>query len=134
MIDLGYAGAQIHPVLASRWANSLKSKATFVMVANSGYLPSRVNFACRVTKTTTDSSVDLISVLESYARNREGLRERMGDDFAKGHGRATGGSISVAEFEELVEVMGFGAKVAAIPQKKVNTLEKFGFTSTSNRT
>ncbi|KAJ0323734.1 hypothetical protein COL5a_008093 [Colletotrichum fioriniae] len=41
--------AQVHPVIATRWAGHLSSsKLEVVLVANEGYLPDMVNFSCRV--------------------------------------------------------------------------------------
>lgn len=43
--------AQVHPVIATRWAGSLKSKKLrIVMCANTGYLEGKINFSCRVAK------------------------------------------------------------------------------------
>lgn len=43
--------AQVHPVIATRWAEHLKSaKLEVVMAANEGYLEGKVNFSCRVAK------------------------------------------------------------------------------------
>ena len=45
------SGAQVHPIIATRWAGSLKSKKLeVVMCANDGYLPGMTNFSCRVAK------------------------------------------------------------------------------------
>ena len=84
------------------------------MCANDGYLPGMTNFSCRVAKcaiktSTKDAStsreksrktkldikntvdakvekeVNIIEALIGYAEKDSGLREAMGDDFARGH-------------------------------------------------
>lgn len=133
--------AQVHPVIATRWAGHLQSKALeIVLVANEGYLPGKVNFSCRVPRSakSRDPPVDIIQSLKAYAslkpdKNEEGndenasgesdvpLLERLGDDFARGHVQASGGIVSADEFEELMRLMRVGEKVekkpGASPQK-----------------
>lgn len=43
---------QVHPVIATRWAGTLKGakKLRFVICANTAYLEGKVNFSCRVAK------------------------------------------------------------------------------------
>ena len=59
------------------------------MCANDGYSPGMTNFACRVAKSrklsSNDAGVDIIGILKQYASRVPGLREAMGDDFARGH-------------------------------------------------
>ena len=45
------------------------------------------NFACRIAKSGRGGGqgVDIISILKEYAGRVTGLREAMGDDFARGH-------------------------------------------------
>ncbi|THZ88914.1 DHH family protein [Aureobasidium pullulans] len=134
--------AQVHPVIATRWAGHLQSKALeIVMVANEGYLPGKVNFSCRVPRCAKarDPSVDIIQSLKAYASlkpvkdendNTDGglpdqheipLLERLGDDFARGHVQASGGIVDVDQFEELMRLMRVGdkkeKKQGASPQK-----------------
>jgi hypothetical protein len=52
-----HSAAQVHPVIATRWAGSLKgggkkqkNKLQLVMVANDGYLEGKTNFAVRVAR------------------------------------------------------------------------------------
>ncbi|KAI0686468.1 hypothetical protein BC835DRAFT_1379468 [Cytidiella melzeri] len=130
------SGAQVHPVIATRWAGSLKSsKLEVVMCANDGYLPGMTNFSCRVARCAKDrlskvagSSVDehvqvvakrkhnqeengapqeinIIAILNEYANKKSGLRESMGDNFARGHKEASGGIVRTEDFESLWEVM-----------------------------
>jgi hypothetical protein len=133
------SGAQIHPLIATRWAGSLKSNSLdFVMCANEGYAEGKVNFSCRVAKCAKGRSgygeVDIIRGLKGYASLAPGvdgqggeegdgvenkdvhstsLLERVGEDFARGHVQASGGIVGKAEFEELMGLMQVGVKKAA---------------------
>jgi len=106
--------AQVHPVIATRWAGHLKSpKLEIVMVANTGYLPGMVNFSCRVARTAknNDPPVDIIATLKEVAAlSDSNLVARMGGSFARGHKEASGGIIPVAEFEELMGLIKLGEK------------------------
>ena len=130
--------AQVHPVIATRWAGHLNSKALeIVMVANEGYLPGKVNFSCRIARCARgrDVQVSIIDSLKHYAGLalpemvdgldvtfsgppatvsvddvRRPLLERVGDDFARGHVQASGGIVSVDHFEELMWLMQVGVK------------------------
>jgi len=69
------SGAQIHPLIATRWCSSLKGKnLRYVMVANHGYLPDRVNFAARIAKNRAnpDIPVDLIASFKAAAETDTG--------------------------------------------------------------
>jgi single-stranded-DNA-specific exonuclease len=90
------SGAQIHPLIATRWATRLAPK--IVLVANDGYLPGRVNFAMR-----SASPTDLLVYLRGL-----GLGDVEGE-FANGHPRATGGSVPPREFDRLLRAIGFAA-------------------------
>lgn len=123
--------AQVHPVIATRWAGHLNSKALeIVLVANEGYLPDMVNFSCRIARCarSRDPPVNIIESLKAYAslpEVNEGdddvvkapLLERMGDDFARGHVQASGGIVKKEEFEELMRRMQIGVKPEAKTQK-----------------
>lgn len=121
---------QVHPVIATRWAGHLQSKALeIVMVANEGYLPGKVNFSCRISRCarSREPAVNIIESLKAYAslkpennleeRGREAseedkpLLERLGEDFARGHVQASGGIVSGEHFEELMRLMHIGEKV-----------------------
>jgi hypothetical protein len=95
-------------------ASHLKSKALeIVMVANYGYLPSKVNFSCRIAKCARgrDPPVNIIDSLKEVARLDKGdLVERLGENFAKGHKEASGGIVNMAEFEEFCQLMKVGEK------------------------
>ncbi|KAB8737500.1 hypothetical protein FH972_026459 [Carpinus fangiana] len=133
--------AQVHPVIATRWAGFLRSRRLrFVMVANDAYLPGKINFSCRVARCARTreppEEVDIIAALrEIAARHTSGtLLERMGENFARGHVQASGGIVGVEEFEDLVATMGVGEgerekkEVKVSPGKKPaqkNTLKNY---------
>ncbi|TVY51484.1 hypothetical protein LCER1_G007368 [Lachnellula cervina] len=106
--------AQVHPVIATRWASHLKSKALeIVMVANYGYLPGKVNFSCRIARCARgrDPPVNIIESLKAVADlDTTDLIKRLGDNFARGHKEASGGIVNTAEFEELCLLMKVGEK------------------------
>lgn len=107
------SAAQVHPVIATRWAGHLSSaKLEVVLVANEGYLPGMVNFSCRVPRSARARSppVNIIEVLRSVADRAPDLtlRERLGDSFARGHKEASGGIVPKAEFEELMNILEVG--------------------------
>ncbi|KAI4221441.1 MAG: hypothetical protein L6R36_006907 [Xanthoria steineri] len=109
-----HSAAQVHPVIATRWAGHLKSsKLEIVLVANSGYLSGMVNFSCRVARCarTRDPPVNIISSLKAVADlDTTDLVQRMGESFARGHKEASGGIIPQQEFEELMALMKVGEK------------------------
>ncbi|KAF2016350.1 DHH phosphoesterase [Aaosphaeria arxii CBS 175.79] len=129
--------AQVHPVIATRWAGFLKSdKLEVVMCANEGYLPGKVNFSCRVAKSARaregEDKVDIIAKLEGIVEGHRDLRERLGESFARGHKEASGGIVGKAEWEELKKLMGVGEntrKKAESPKKgapsQKNTLTNY---------
>lgn len=84
--------AQVHPLVATTWARRLAPR--MVLAANDDYLPSMVNFAVR------GGRGDLRRVL------REALPDVEGAEFAHGHDRATGGSLSKPDFERLLAGLG----------------------------
>jgi hypothetical protein len=126
--------AQVHPVIATRWAGYLHSKTLeIVMCANYGYLPGLVNFSCRIARTarSRDPPVNIIESLKAAAAlSTDGLRDRMGENFARGHKEASGGIVPTAQFEELMGLLKIGEKPEKKegddepPKKKVKTIEK----------
>jgi single-stranded-DNA-specific exonuclease len=83
--------AQVHPLVATTWARRLAPR--MVLAANDDYLPGMVNFAVR------GGEGDL----------RRRLRDALpgvGGEFAHGHDRATGGSLTPADFESLLSGLG----------------------------
>ncbi|CCM00571.1 uncharacterized protein FIBRA_02605 [Fibroporia radiculosa] len=107
--------AQVHPLIATRWAATLKSaRLEMVMCANDGYLPgeAKTNFACRIarcalTRGQTDDAreIDVMEMLKQYASHVLGLQSAMGEDFARGHRQASGGIVMTAHFERLWNAM-----------------------------
>ena len=80
----------VRQLIATRWSSSLKGpQLEIVMCANDGYNQGMTNFACRVARTRKalagEGGTDIIAVLKEYASRVPGLREAMGDDFARGH-------------------------------------------------
>lgn len=125
--------AQVHPVIATRWAGYLNSnKLEIVMVANYGYLDGMVNFSCRIARTarSRDPPVNIIESLKAAAAlSTDGLRDRMGESFARGHKEASGGIVPTAAFEELMTLLRIGEKAEKNEDeepktKKVKTIEK----------
>ncbi|KAK1783208.1 DHH phosphoesterase [Copromyces sp. CBS 386.78] len=130
--------AQVHPVIATRWAGHLKSaKLEVVMAANDGYLEGKVNFSCRVAKCARErrggrGAVNIIELLNGIVEVAEdpSLKERLGESFARGHKEASGGVVPTKEFEEMMALMGVGAgsrkKLDPVtPVKKENTITNY---------
>lgn len=127
--------AQVHPVIATRWAGHLQSsKLEVILVANEGYLPGMVNFSCRIPRCARnrDPPVNIIDTLRRLADQAkdETLRDRLGDSFARGHKEASGGIVPVKEFEEFIEILEIGRvqkKAEASPSKpkQSNTLANY---------
>ena len=124
--------AQVHPIIATRWAGHLNSKALeIVMVANYGYLDGMVNFSCRIARCarSRDPPVNIIDSLKAAADlSTDGLKERMGETFARGHKEASGGIVPTAAFEELMVLLKVGEKPEkkssdTTVRKKVKTIE-----------
>lgn len=109
---------QVHPVIATRWAGYLNSKALEIVIcANSGYLPGMVNFSCRIARCarSRDPPVNIIESLKAAAElSTDGLKDRLGESFARGHKEASGGIVPTAAFEELMLLLRVGEK----PEKK----------------
>lgn len=91
------SGAQVHPVVATRWAHRLRPR--IVIAANDGYLPDRTNFALRCA-----ADVNLVTWLRSLP-----FTPPADSQYAHGHARATGGSLPSAEFDALLATLGFAA-------------------------
>jgi len=116
------SAAQVHPVIATRWAGHLSSaKLEVVLVANEGYLPGMVNFSCRVPRSARarNPPVNIIEVLRGVADRAPDptLRKRLGDSFARGHKEASGGIVPKDEFEELMAILEVGKKSEGSPAK-----------------
>ncbi|RDX44798.1 DHH phosphoesterase [Lentinus brumalis] len=123
--------AQIHPLIATRWSSSLKGpRLEVVMCANDGYNAGMTNFACRVAKSRKaaagEGATDIIAILKEYASRIPGLREAMGDDFARGHKEASGGIVLTEHFERLWEVMANAEREEGGPPAKKRKTGKEG--------
>jgi single-stranded-DNA-specific exonuclease len=91
-----HESCQVHPLVAQTWRNRLRKQ--IVICANTGYLPGRVNFAVR-----TATSRNLLDFL------REHRPPGAGEDYGRGHDKATGGSLNFHEWTAFRTSLGFGA-------------------------
>lgn len=92
---------QIHPLIAQIWRTRLPPKF-IVICANSGFIPGRINFAARSHK-----SVNALDFLRSiHLEVKDG-------SYAQGHDQATGGSLPVETWNELLTKLGFSEDVFA---------------------
>lgn len=133
------SAAQVHPVIATRWAGHLQSpKLEVILVANEGYLPGMVNFSCRIPRSarSRDPPVNIIETLKGIAAKAPdlSLRERLGESFARGHKEASGGIVPKVEFEEFLDILEIGKKpenngspkkAKGTPLKQTNTLTNY---------
>ncbi|KAF2432157.1 DHH family protein [Tothia fuscella] len=132
------SAAQVHPVIATRWAGHLQSpKLEIILVANEGYLPDKVNFSCRIPRCarSRDSPVNIIESLKAVAAQSESgnLIDRLGENFARGHKEASGGIVGKDEFDELMKILrvgekgqsGSSKKQESSPAKQKNTLMNY---------
>ncbi|MBV8992085.1 MAG: hypothetical protein JO372_26305 [Solirubrobacterales bacterium] len=86
------SSSQVHPLVAASWMRRLAPRV--VIAANEHYLPGQVNFSVR-----GGGGRKIIELLRSALPD-------VGGEFAHGHNRATGGSLSVADFERLLAGLG----------------------------
>lgn len=85
---------QIHPLIAQSWRTRLPKY--IVIAANEGYIPGRVNFSVR-----TDSGINVLNFLGDID-----LSEGEGS-YGHGHDTASGGSLPVERWHELLIKLGF---------------------------
>lgn len=90
-----HSPCQVHPMVVPIWKTRLPRQV--VMVANTGYLPGRVNFSMR-----TGTDTNLLDFLREHAP------AGAGPDYGRGHDQATGGSLTVPAWNEFVTGLGFG--------------------------
>ena len=88
------SACQIHPLIAQSWRSRLPKY--IVIAANEGYIPGRVNFSVR-----TNSGVNVLDFLRSVD-----LSEGEGN-YGHGHDSASGGSLPVERWNELLIKLGF---------------------------
>ncbi len=95
--------------------------------------PGMVNFSCRIARCarTRDPPVNIIESLKAAADlSTDGLKDRLGESFARGHKEASGGVVPIAAFEELMHLLKIGEKQEKKQgndeptPKKVKTVEK----------
>ncbi|MDQ4122884.1 MAG: phosphoesterase [Acidobacteriota bacterium] len=92
---------QIHPLIAQIWRSRLPEKF-IVICANSGFIAGRINFAAR-----SHNSVNALDFLRSIDLNvTEG-------SYAQGHDQATGGSLPIKTWNELLTKLGFAEEMFA---------------------
>jgi single-stranded-DNA-specific exonuclease len=89
------SAAHIHGLVAVTWTRKLQGRV--VIAANDGFLPGRVNFSMRC----GDPAVDLVALVRGLP-----VGEIEGE-WGQGHPRATGGSMSPADFERVLAALGF---------------------------
>jgi single-stranded-DNA-specific exonuclease len=87
------SGAQVHPIVATRWSSRLAPKV--VIAANKGFIPGRVNFAIRC-----GADINLLDWLRALP-----FTPSPDAEYANGHPRATGGSLSLTDFEALIRTI-----------------------------
>ena len=94
---------QIHPLIAQQWRGRLGDRA--VLAANRGYLPGIVAFSAR----TSAPGMVLPEMLRAVDIGP------VGHEFGRGHDQASGGQLPTAQFNRLVDALGFDAR-ARVPE------------------
>lgn len=89
---------QIHPLIAQSWRTRLPKY--IAICANEGYMPGRVNFSAR-----TSSDINILDYLKSFTLSADD------GSFGHGHDQASGGSLPLALWNELLDKMGFAENV-----------------------
>jgi hypothetical protein len=96
-------------LLILRAGHLKSSKLEAVGVANTGYLPNKVNFSVRLARRNPAArTTNLISLLKEYASRTPSLRQKLlpeddeGVHFARGHREASGGSLPPEVWDEFV--------------------------------
>ncbi len=92
---------QIHPLIAQIWRTRLPKY--IVICANEGYLPGRINFSAR-----TGSDRNVLDFLRSIE-----LSDGEGN-YGHGHDQASGGSLPVDRWNELLSKLGFPESVCVV--------------------
>ncbi|HUQ06803.1 MAG TPA: hypothetical protein VM261_30075 [Kofleriaceae bacterium] len=102
------SSAQIHPLIATRWAKRLAPSIVFAV--NDGYLPGRTNFAVR-----SAADVDLLAFLRALPMGT------VVGEYANGHPRATGGSLPPDELARMLDALGLDAASARSSARAAST-------------
>ena len=89
-----HSACQIHPLIAQIWRTRLPK--FIVIAANDAYMPGRVNFSAR-----SASGVNVLQFLRAIE-----LPESEGN-YGHGHDQASGGSLPVEVWNELLKKLGF---------------------------
>lgn len=89
--------AQVHGLVATTWTRRLAPRV--VIAANEGYVDGRVHFSAR-------GGPDGVPIPQLL---RRALPDAESAEFAHGHERASGGSLTPDEFERLLVGLGLGA-------------------------
>jgi single-stranded-DNA-specific exonuclease len=90
-----HSPCQVHPMVVPIWRTRLPRQ--IVMVANTGYLPGRVNFTMR-----TGTATNLIEFLKAHAPPDPG------PNYGHGHDQATGGALAFDQWNRFAAGLGFG--------------------------
>jgi len=96
------SACQIHPLVAQIWRTRLPKY--YVIVANEGYLPGKVNFSAR--SSGNENVLDFLGAID--------LPEGEGS-FGKGHDQASGGSLPVERWNALLAALGFPGSAGVRP-------------------
>ena len=94
------SACQVHPLVAQIWRTRLPGYV--VIAANEGYLPGRVNFSAR-----SGGDTNVLDFLRAVK-----LGEGEGS-YGHGHDQASGGSLPVARWNELLRKLGFAETALA---------------------
>jgi single-stranded-DNA-specific exonuclease len=94
--------AHVHALVAMQWSRTLRPRP--VLAANHGFLDDRVNFSVRC----ADPTLDLRALLRAALPDEAG-------EFAHGHPQATGGSLTVERFAELLAALGVASRRPVVP-------------------
>jgi hypothetical protein len=123
-----------------RAAHLKSAKLEAIGVANTGYIPGRVNFSVRIPRRSLrEKDINLIDLLKDYASKTQSLKEKLlreGEDihFARGHREASGGSLTLEVWEEFCRdglemlerpVSGDAKKRKMKEEKPKTTLDQF---------
>lgn len=92
---------QIHPLIAQQWRGRLADRV--VIAANRGYLPGTVAFSAR----TARRDLVLPELLRAVDIGP------VGPEFGRGHDQASGGQLPTAQFNRLVDALGFDERARA---------------------
>ena len=84
---------QIHPLIAQSWRGRLPKYV--VIAANEGYIPGRINFSAR------SNSINVLEFLRSHTL------EAGEGNYGHGHDQASGGSLPLDRWQQLLTQLGF---------------------------